>query len=189
MWVELLLLLLGAVGIVLLIACTNVANLLLARSAARTREFAIRSALGASRARDDAATTDVIENVLLAFIGGLLGLIVAMLRVRLVFAKFPEVLPRGEDVHLDITVLLFAFGISLAVGISVWSRTSYRVVRVSSCASFAQGWGTWFYARAHPRTQSILVIIQMALTLVLFTCGFRPALAHDCPTMERESGF
>ena len=160
---ETLLLLLGAVGIVLLIACTNVANLTLARSAARTREFAIRSALGASRVR--MMRQVLTESTLLALIGGLLGLIFAVLGVRLLLAKFPDVLPRSENIHLDIPVLLFTFGISLVVGILFGLAPALDGSRVDVQSSLKTGErGT---TRAHPRAQGILVMIQMALTVVL----------------------
>ena len=158
-----LLLLLGAVGIVLLIACTNVANLLLARSAVRTREFAIRSALGASRAR--MVRQLFTESLLLAFTGGLLGLIVAQLGLRLVLTKFPESLPRSESIHLDIPVLLFVFGISLVVGILFGLAPALSSSRVNVQGSLKAG--ERGSTRAHPRAQNILVIIQVALTLVL----------------------
>jgi predicted permease len=158
-----LLLLLGAVGIVLLIACTNVANLSLARSAARTREFAIRSALGAKRAR--IVRQLLTESVILAFTGGLLGLIVAIIAVRLVIAKFPGMLPRSENIHLNIFVLLFAFGISLVVGILFGVAPAFNASKVDVQVSLKAG--ERGSTRAHPRAQGILVIIQMALTLVL----------------------
>jgi predicted permease len=160
---ETLLLLLGAVGIVLLIACTNVANLTLARSAARTREFAIRSALGASRVR--MVRQVLTESALLAITGGLLGLIFAVLGIRLLLAKFPDVLPRSENIHLDIPVLLFTFGISLVVGILFGLAPALDGSRVDVQGSLKAG--ERGSTRAHPRAQSILVIIQMALTVVL----------------------
>jgi predicted permease len=158
-----LLLLLEAVGIVLLIACTNVANLLLARSAVRTREFAIRSALGASRAR--MVRQLFTESLLLAFTGGLLGLIVAQLGLCLVLTQFPESLPRSESIHLDIPVLLFIFGISLVVGILFGLAPALNSSRVNVQGSLKAG--ERGSTCAHPRAQNILVIIQVALTLVL----------------------
>ena len=110
-----LLLLLGAVGLVLLIACANVANLLLARSAARGREFAIRSALGANRAR--VIRQLLTESILLSLAGGGLGLAVATWGVKSVLATMPGIIPRSQEIRLNLPVLLFAFGVAVAVGI------------------------------------------------------------------------
>ena len=156
-------LLLGAVGIVLLIACANVANLLLVRSAARTREFAIRTALGASRGR--MVRQLLTESVLLAMTGGVLGLMVAKLGVSLMFAEFPQSLPRAESIGVNLPVLFFAFGISLVVGIAFGLVPALKSSHADVQASLKSGdRGT---TRAHPRSQSALVIVQMALTLVL----------------------
>ncbi len=158
-----LLMLLGTVGIVLLIACANVANLLLARSAARTREFAIRSALGASGAR--IVRQLVTESVLLSLAGGMLGLALAKWGVRPVLTALPASLPRSENIGVNISVLLFALGVSVAVGILFGLAPAFQSSRADMQASLkAGGHGS---TSPHHHAQSSLVIVQMALTLVL----------------------
>jgi predicted permease len=158
-----LLLLLGAVGIVLLIACANVANLLLARSAARTREFAIRSALGASGAR--IVRQLVTESVLLSLAGGMLGVLLAKWGVHPVLAVVPGNLPRSENIGVNLSVLLFALVVSIAVGIVFGLAPALHSSQTDLQAALkAGGRGS---TSPHHRAQSSLVIVQVALTLVL----------------------
>ena len=160
-----LLMLLGAVGLVLLIACANVANLLLARSVGRTREFAIRSALGASRAR--IALQLVAESVLLSLGGGALGLVAAKWGVSPSVAAVAGSLPRSENIAVNIPVLLFAFGISIVVGIVFGLAPVLKSPNTDLEASLKQGGrGS---AGGHHRAQNVLVVVQVALTLVLLT--------------------
>src|SRR6202453_1276038 len=168
-----LLMLLGAVGIVLLIACANVANLLLARAAARTREFAIRAALGASGAR--IVRQLVAESVPLSLAGGALGLALAKWGVRPVLATLPGSLPRTENIGVNVPVLLFALVVSVAVGILFGLAPALQSSRADLQASLKSGGrGS---TSPHHRAQSSLVIVQMALTLVLLVGAgllFRP---------------
>ena len=110
-----LLLLFGAVGFVLLIACVNIANLLLARSAGRAREFAIRAALGAGRGR--IIRQLLTESILLAVVGGALGLLIAAWGLQTALHTLPATLPRVDDVSLDSHVLIFTIVVTLLAGV------------------------------------------------------------------------
>jgi predicted permease len=158
-----LMLLLGAVGLVLLIACANVANLLLARSAARRREFAIRLAIGAGRAR--LVRQLLTESVLLSLHGAGLGLVIAMLGVRSVMSAVSGTLPRSDNIGVNAPVLLFTLGVSIAVGILFGLAPALKSWKVDLNSSLKEGGrGS---AGARHRAQGSLVIIQIALTLVL----------------------
>jgi putative ABC transport system permease protein len=162
-----LMLLLGAAGLVLLIACANVANLLLARSAVRTREFAVRLAVGASRLQ--IVRQLVTESLILSLAGGALGLAVAKWAVQAVLAATPGDLPRTENIALNVPVLIFAFGISMIVGIVFGVLPALRSSKTDVQAGLKEGGrGS---TGGHQRTQHVLVTVQISLALVLLTGG------------------
>ncbi len=160
-----LLLLLGAVGLVLLIACANIANLLLARSTARMREFAVRRTLGASRMQ--IIRQLITESVLLSLAGGALGLLVAKVGLGAVLALVPGSLPRIENIGVNAYVLLFALVVSLAVGVSFGLGPAVKQANSDLQAGLKEG-GRGSVG-GNRRTQGILAIAQIALALVLLS--------------------
>ncbi len=162
---QTLLMLFGAVGLVLLIACANVANLLLARSVARSREFAIRLALGASRAR--IVWQLIAEGALLSLAGGFLGVLAAAWAIRPALSRIGGNLPRSQNIGVSIPVLLFTFGISTLVGVLFALTPALKSSRSDLQLPLKQGGRG--YSDGHHRAQGALVIVQMALTLVLLT--------------------
>ncbi len=160
-------LLLGAVALVLLIACANVANLLLARSVARTREFAVRLALGAGRVT--LMRQLVTESLILSLAGGALGIVVAKWAVQAALAAVPGTLPRVENIGLNDSVLFYALGISIIVGILFGLLPALRNSQTDVQRGLKEG-GRGATA-AHQRTQAVLATVQIALALVLLTGG------------------
>lgn len=158
-----LLILLGAVGFVLLIACANVANLLLARSAGRAREFAIRSALGASRGR--VVQQLLAESIMLAVTGGALGLLLASWATKAGLAALPEALPRANDVRLDPRVLAFTFITSIVVGVLFGLVPALQISRPNLQGNLKEG-GRSSSGTSY-RAQRVFVVSEMALAVVL----------------------
>jgi predicted permease len=158
-----LIVLLAAVGFLLLIACANVANLLLARAMGRSREFAIRSALGADHIR--VIRQLLTESILLAGLGGALGLLLAFWGTKAVLGTLPGALPRASEVSLDSRVLLFTLALSLFAGIVFGLAPALKTSRVD-LQTILQESGRGVSGARH-RLQGVFVAVEVALALVL----------------------
>src|SRR5882724_10031531 len=157
--------LLGAVGFVLLIACANVANLVLLKTLARQKEIAIRTALGASSLR--VLRQVLSETLLLSLTGGVLGLFVAHFGVRLIVAFLAQQLPRAADISLDISVLAFTLVVSLLTGVIAGLVPAFRATKTNVNDPLKQGLGRTDADSSGNRTRSVLVVSEIALSLVL----------------------
>ncbi|HEX8879424.1 MAG TPA: ABC transporter permease [Candidatus Acidoferrum sp.] len=160
-----LLTLLGAVGLVLLIACSNVAGLLLARASARAKEFAVRTAMGASPWR--LARQMLTESMALAFVGMVLGLLVAEEAVRALLWLAPENLATGLDIHLDLYVLVFTTLIAGASAIIFGAGPAWQIAFVDPHQNLKQGRGTGEGSAGRHHFRSGLVVAELSLALVL----------------------
>ena len=160
---PILLMLLGAVGFVLLIACVNVANLVLARSSGRSREFAIRAALGAGQTR--MMRQLLTESVLLSLISGSVGVLIAAWGTRAALGILPSALPRVEEIGLDLRVLAFSGIISLLAGILFGLIPALKMSRADVNESLKEGGRSGSGVRH--RALSVFVMSEMAMAVVL----------------------
>lgn len=158
-----LLVLLGAVGFVLLIACANVSNLLLARSTGRTREFAIRLSLGASPSR--VIRQLLTESVILGIVGGACGLLLARLALSLIVKGLADALPRADEIALDSRVLAFTLVASVLTGIVFGLAPALKMLRPQLSETLKEG--ARGSSMARHRLQGVFVALEVAMALVL----------------------
>ena len=164
-----LLVLLGAVAFVLLVACVNVANLLLARASARQKELAIRASLGASRAR--IVRQVIIECLPLGIIGGLLGLLLAIWGIDLLSSLLPASLPRGNPISVNSRVLLFTFALALLTILIFGLLPALQAAKPEVRESLNEGGRSGIGSRKQGRMRRLLVIAEVALALVLLVAS------------------
>jgi putative ABC transport system permease protein len=162
-----LLVLFGAVGFVLLIACANVANLLLGRAATRTREFAVRAALGASRKR--LVRQLLTESILLSALAALLALLLARVGMQSLVSLSPSDLPRASDIHLDGWTFAFTLGLGVGAGILFGLAPAMSAASGGIVEKLGEGTSRVSSGRGQGRFRAALVVSEVALCMVLLT--------------------
>ena len=181
-----LLVLLGAIGFVLLIACANVANLLLARGGLRSREIAVRMALGATRVR--LVRQLVTESLLIALAGGALGLALASSALKSLLAMAPGNLPRVNEIHLDGWVFAFTLAISVLTGLLFGVMPAAYASKTDLTDALKEGTGRASASVGGARLRQVLVVGECALSLVLLS-GAGLMIATFARLMSTDPGF
>lgn len=167
-WANLYYLIFGSVGLVLMIACANVANLLLVRGDGRRREISLRVALGASQT--NLIRQILTESVLLSVIGGVAGLVLSSLGVRIFSAWAPVWFPRAAGFLKDARVLLFTFGTCVLTGVAFGLIPAYRAVSNNLNECLREGGHSTLTVSRH-RSRNVLMVTEVALALVLLICA------------------
>jgi predicted permease len=161
--------LMGSIGLVLLIACANVANLLLVRVEGRRQELAVRSALGASPYR--IAGELFLESFILGLLGSVIGLGLAYAALRVLMVMAPSGIPRINEIGIDGPVLLFTFAVSILASILFASVPIFKYAGVRLSTGIREGGRANSQSREQHRARSVLVVVQVALALVLLICS------------------